>query len=81
MISLSKARYLAYSIRRYLAKADLSLTEAVDFALALKYSRPARGVISVAEVIEKAMARCERRCKNRINSPFENRIKLDWFWG
>ena len=39
--------------------ADLTLTEAVGFAL--KHSKPAAGVISVAEAIEKAVARKQSR--------------------
>jgi len=44
---------------RRLAGADLTLTAAVDFAI--KHSRPAAGVISVAEAIEKAVLRKQAR--------------------
>jgi hypothetical protein len=44
---------------RRLVGTDMTLTQAVDFAL--KHSRPPAGVISVAEAIEKAVVRKQSR--------------------
>jgi hypothetical protein len=52
---------------RRLGKVNMSLTEAVDFAI--KHSRPDAGVISVEEAIEKALE--TKRSKRRPQRPRE----------